>query len=119
MGKIINKMKILAILVCFCRAERDFRVWKGNDFYASWTAGGLNRPAGSQIRSYESIFDDDPETIWHGKLTEDGGTVEPNFVAVNFIEPVHIKDLQIQLRNDQIYETQRYKDIRVYMDGVE
>lgn len=52
-------MKMRAFLIVFlifsCQAEKNLRIWKGTDFYASWTAGGSNRPSGSQQRSYEVI----------------------------------------------------------------
>ena len=50
-------MKMRAFLIISlifpCQAEKNLRIWKGTDFYASWTAGGSNRPSGSQQRSYE------------------------------------------------------------------
>ena len=44
---------LIVALIFSCQAEKNLRIWKGTDFYASWTAGGSNRPSGSQQRSYE------------------------------------------------------------------
>ena len=94
-------------------------VWNGETDIATWTATGGNRPAGADARDYSAMFDDDPQTYWHGSMPSNNKTYVRNTVTVKFTYPVIFHALEVTARPRYLPNQDRYRKLCIFVDDVE
>ena len=106
-----NKGKSSGVVDCKIAGTKT---WRGDQYVASYSVKGGTWTG----LSVASMFDNDPDTMWHnaelvvtGYLTEDRG------VTISFLKAIQLSKVSILTRNSDCC-TDRYDNVCLYVDDV-